>query len=777
MANFNLGNLVWKITADSATFVSGLKGADQRLSAFEQRAKAVGTSLTKFVTLPIAAAAGASVKFASDLQESTNAVNVVFGDSARIITAWGENAAEQAGLSQAAFNETATQIGVLLQQTGKDFDAVAEDTITLTQRAADLASIYNTDVKDATIALGAALRGESEPARRFGVLLSEAEVQAKALALGLGGVGRELTEAEKVQARYQIILDSTNAVAGDFARTNDDTANSLRVLRAQAENLAADLGQELLPIFADLLKGARDLVSGFSDLTDEQKSTVIAVAAVVAGIGPLVSLVGSTITAFTALKTAIIALNTSALFGPLGLIAGVAAATIALRAFADARFDKVVDEFGDSLVVAGAEIGVTVEKSRELADAIKFVSNAFSDANNFGGVFDLRSEIEKVAESSGLTAIEFARILTVAPSISDSLRQAALAMVQQADLGPVIEESTRGAARAVREQVQATEELVNLQARANDAVIARRIQLEQETRAEIALTNKLAEVGLINQEDATRRLANAYQREAGQLVELGYTLETGGQIGQQRLSTLLELIEGLKKGTIELGEASTTYLESDLALLDQYSAYLSTIGQNQVDNNDEEARSLQERTALWEKLVSAGLNPALQGFEQIGEAIYNGADAATVAGKVILQSLASVLRAIGAELAARAAVATVAALFGDFTKIPAIGVATAGAAAAYTAAGLISAAANNVGGGPTPRSTPQSTSIPSSSGRSASSATSAVGDSSSGGVGGGVINFTQNNIVNLDTDENIGKAARVLFPALKAEGIRRGETL
>lgn len=184
---------------------------------------------------------------AADLGESQNAVNVVFGESSRILNEFAEDAVQSVGLTTTAFNELATVVGAQLKQTGLDMDTVAQKTVELTQRAADTASIFNVDVKDAMEAYGAALRGEAEPARRFGVNLSDQAVQAEALASGLVSSKSEITDQIKVQARYNIIMQQSEGYAGDFANTQDSLSNQLKIARANVQELSASIGEDLIP--------------------------------------------------------------------------------------------------------------------------------------------------------------------------------------------------------------------------------------------------------------------------------------------------------------------------------------------------------------------------------------------------------------------------------------------------------------------------------------------------------------------------------------------------
>lgn len=201
-----------------------------------------------------------AINSATALSESVNAVNVVFGDGAQQVLDFGENAAESVGLARSEFQQLTVPIGALLQNFGLQGQAAASATLELTTRAADLASVMNTEVSDALLAIGSALRGEQEPIRAFGVSFDEAAVAAKGFELGLGGVTGELSVAEKGQARLALLLEQSAFAAGDFANTSDEAANATRTLAGQAEDARAALGEALLPAYEALLEAAPRLV-------------------------------------------------------------------------------------------------------------------------------------------------------------------------------------------------------------------------------------------------------------------------------------------------------------------------------------------------------------------------------------------------------------------------------------------------------------------------------------------------------------------------------------
>jgi hypothetical protein len=118
-----------------------------------------------------------------------------------------------------------------------------------------MASFNNTSVDDAILALRSGLSGETEPLKKFGVALSETRLKTEALAMGLISSTKEaLSPAAKAQASYALILKDTSLAQGDYARTADGTANTMKTLQAKFADAKVAVGDALMPAFRGLLK-------------------------------------------------------------------------------------------------------------------------------------------------------------------------------------------------------------------------------------------------------------------------------------------------------------------------------------------------------------------------------------------------------------------------------------------------------------------------------------------------------------------------------------------
>lgn len=195
-----------------------------------------------------------SIQAANDYGESLNALKVVFWESSKELEKFWETANKSAWLSKTAFNQLATPVGAMLQNMWQSANEAAKNTINLTKRASDMASVFNVDVTEAMQAISAGLRWESDPLERFWVSLKDSQLKAYALRNWLISVGHEMTEQEKTTARLWLLFEQTAKLEWDFGNTSDQLANKKRILNATIANISTTLWQSFLPIITDVLQ-------------------------------------------------------------------------------------------------------------------------------------------------------------------------------------------------------------------------------------------------------------------------------------------------------------------------------------------------------------------------------------------------------------------------------------------------------------------------------------------------------------------------------------------
>ena len=344
----------------------------------------LGNALTRTVTpaiIAFGAAAYKATQLASDMAETQSKVGVIFGKTADDIRAFGKAAARNIGMSEQEALDAASTFALFGKQAGKadaELNKFAKDFVTL---AADFASFYNTEPQEAIIAIGAALRGESEPIRRFNILLDEQTVRTRALKIGIiDNINQALTPQQKVLARTAEIFAQSSVAQGDFQRTSEGLANQQRILKAEITNLTTEFGRAFMPMMLQIVRVVRDEViprlqgftQAFQKLSPETINTILKLGAFLAILGPLLIGIGFLAKAILTLSRVFVILQTSILRIPLAiaLLIGLFAAQ------SDAQY-RLAKETGDSwgqitrLVVLGVK-GILFAIDRVI-DGFKFI--------------------------------------------------------------------------------------------------------------------------------------------------------------------------------------------------------------------------------------------------------------------------------------------------------------------------------------------------------------------------------------------------------------------
>jgi hypothetical protein len=388
---------------------------------------------------------GKMISAASNLGESVNAVNVTFGEAATGVLELGKDAATSLGLSNAEFNKLAVQFSNFAQTIagpGGDVTAVLDD---LTTRASDFASVMNIDVAEAAMLFQSGLAGETEPLRRYGIDLSAAAVEAHALETGINDGTHALTESEKVQARYSLLMEQTSKVQGDFANTSDSAANAGRILQAKYEDLRAEIGTNLLPALTGVVGILSEVVDIFAELPAPVQTAIVALAGMAAVAGPIGNLVGG-VRGLTSIVGKLGPAFTKAA-GPLAIFTlAVSAAVIAYQSFGAKereiaqRATEVGEALGDQVtatIEAGtaagnASVGLDAlaaslagsgEDGQKLTDALGTLGLTTKDAATT--LIDLQGDpvaaLTALAESAGLTGEQARQMAEAVNGTDDSL--------------------------------------------------------------------------------------------------------------------------------------------------------------------------------------------------------------------------------------------------------------------------------------------------------------------------------------------------------------------
>jgi hypothetical protein len=267
-----------KVQADASNFVGGMKQAETAVNNlktssaaatgatvknFDAGTKQMGNSAIRLGSILATAAKGfllfqgvnfmkSAVAGASAFEAEFEGVNQAFGEGAALVQEFAKQAAFTAGVAEVPALRAAKSFGVFAKSAGLAGEDAGKFATGLVQAAGDLGSFYDLPTEQALAAISSGLRGETEPLRRFNILIGEAEMNAKSMAMGLGASSSALTQQEKVLVRQQLIMDGLGVAQGDFVKYQDTYGNSIKTVGALFQNLQKDVGAALLPVLAKL---------------------------------------------------------------------------------------------------------------------------------------------------------------------------------------------------------------------------------------------------------------------------------------------------------------------------------------------------------------------------------------------------------------------------------------------------------------------------------------------------------------------------------------------
>jgi len=363
MANKSVGFLTVAFGADLRGFDKAMKKAQRNIKKFETQMKSIGQGLTRNVTLPVVGIGIASVKMASDFEESLNKVRVSFGDTSSEVENFARTTLDRFNIAEGSALEMASLFGDMGTAMGQTNQQAADMSMTLVGLAGDLASFKNIQIDVAQTALKGIFTGETEALKNLGIVVTESVLKQTDYFHSLNKSWNELTQLEKIQIRFNEVLRQTTKAQGDVVRTSDSFANQLRRVQEGLKQASADLGKELIPAAQELLKIFTGLIKSFNSLTKEQRENLVKFGGLAAILGPILtgfaSLLGiiRTILPFLGMLTkAFLALNPVARV--MTLIAG---GLVTLEKIFE-KDNKIADGFKDAakqVKFFGAEISKT----------------------------------------------------------------------------------------------------------------------------------------------------------------------------------------------------------------------------------------------------------------------------------------------------------------------------------------------------------------------------------------------------------------------------------
>lgn len=261
------GTIRFNTKIDEAGFNKGVSNMAKGLGSVKSILTGIGIAWgVEKVAQVLFSVGKQAVSLASDLQEVQNVVDVSFGKMSYKIEEFSKDSIKNFGMSELSAKKTASTYMAIAKAMDINSDKASDMAINLTGLTGDMASFYNVTQEVADTALKSIFTGETETLKRFGIVMTQTNLEAFAFKNGITKSYQAMTEAEKVQLRYNYVLNATKLAQGDFARTSDSWANQTRILSENFKELLTILGGGLMQILTPVVKFLNYIVEALIEI-------------------------------------------------------------------------------------------------------------------------------------------------------------------------------------------------------------------------------------------------------------------------------------------------------------------------------------------------------------------------------------------------------------------------------------------------------------------------------------------------------------------------------
>lgn len=399
----SLRNEMNHLNDNSMTFNQRLQNIGRTISNVGSSVKNAGRSMSMFITAPILTGIAGAIKQASDMNETISKTQVVFKDGANEVLKWSDHTLKSVGLAKGTSLDMAATFGDMGTAMGLNSKEAKKMAMGLVDLTGDMASFKNMKPDEIHIALAGAYTGETEALKRLGIVMTVANLERFAAAKGIKKGYKEMTESERIQLRYNYIMDASKNSVGDFKRTQKGAANQMRIFTEGIKETGAKIGTIFLPYFTKAVTFVNGLLDKFRNLSPTMQKVGVIIALVVAAIGPLLIVLGSLITFVGGVVTAIgtIGLPVLAVIAALlpliaifGGIIGVIGAAIYKTGILQKAFHYLRDMFNAIILILRGDVrkgfailvgklGMSSKQALDFIKKIKAAQKAIKKLINF----------------------------------------------------------------------------------------------------------------------------------------------------------------------------------------------------------------------------------------------------------------------------------------------------------------------------------------------------------------------------------------------------------
>ena len=286
-----------KVIDKTAAVVKKLEESGNKFEKTGEKISKVGNKITLGVTTPVVAAGAAIYKYSSDLTEAENKTKEVFKNMSGDVLTWSQTSLDKMGMARSTALDAASLYGGMATAMGLTRKRATDMSKSLTELSVDLASFHNTSLDQASTALKSIFTGETETLKNYGIVMTEANLKAYALSQGIKTNYSEMSQAEKVQLRYNFVLNASKDAIGDYERNCGEAASQMKKLPEALKELATSFKDNVEPVITPIITSLNGAIVSFGKWSKTTKNVVTIAVVSIAALGPLVSVIGKTTSA------------------------------------------------------------------------------------------------------------------------------------------------------------------------------------------------------------------------------------------------------------------------------------------------------------------------------------------------------------------------------------------------------------------------------------------------------------------------------------------------
>ena len=286
-----------KVIDKTAAMVKKLEESGNKFEKTGDKINKVGNKITLGITTPVIAAGAAIYKYSSDLTEAENKTKEVLKNMSGDVLSWSETSLDKMGMARSTALDAVSLYGGMATAMGLTRKKATDMSKSLTELSVDLASFHNTSLDQASTALKSIFTGETGTLKNYGIVMTEANLKAYALSQGIKTNYTEMTQAEKVQLRYNFVLNASKDAIGDYERNCGEAASQMKKLPEALKELATSFKDNVEPAITPVITALNGAIVSFGKWSETTKNVVTVTAVTIAALGPLVSIIGKTTSA------------------------------------------------------------------------------------------------------------------------------------------------------------------------------------------------------------------------------------------------------------------------------------------------------------------------------------------------------------------------------------------------------------------------------------------------------------------------------------------------